>query len=95
MLEARPQALTIEMGYVLAPKHWGKGYMPEAVAALASAALDAGYFRVQAHCDVDNVPSQRTLEKAGLAREGRLERYVVHPNVSPDPRPCFIYAKTR
>ncbi|MBX3619006.1 MAG: GNAT family N-acetyltransferase [Rhizobacter sp.] len=95
MLEARPDGLTVDLGYVLARAHWGKGYMPEAVAALAEAALDVGYYRVQAFCDVENRASQRTLEKAGFTREGRLERYMVHPNISPVPRACFMYARCR
>jgi ribosomal-protein-alanine N-acetyltransferase len=95
MLDARINGFTVDVGYVLAPVHWGKGCMPEAVAALVAVALEAGFYRVQAFCDVDNRPSQRTLEKAGLNREGRLERYFVHPNLSPEPRPCFMYAKVR
>ena len=95
MLEARPSGHVVDCGYVLARSHWGKGYMPEALAALADAALSAGYFRVQAYCDVENRLSQRALEKAGFLREGRMERYLVHPNVSPDPRACFMYAKCR
>lgn len=69
--------------------------MSEAVAALADTALERGFFRVQASCDVENRPSQRTLEKAGFVREGRLERYIVHPNISAEPRGCFMYAKCR
>jgi RimJ/RimL family protein N-acetyltransferase len=95
MLEARINGFTVNFGYVLARAHWGMGYMPEALAALAAAALDQGYFRAQAFCDVENRPSQRTLEKAGFTREGRLERYVVHPNISADPRPCFMYSLCR
>lgn len=95
MLEARVLGSTVDFGYVLARAHWGKGYMPEAVAALAAAALEEGCFRVQAFCDVENRPSQRTLEKARFTREGRLERYMVHPNISPDPRACFMYARCR
>lgn len=95
MLEARIQNLTVDLGYVLAPDHWGNGYMPEAIASLATTALTIGYFRVQAFCDVENHPSQRTLEKAGFSREGRLERYMVHPNLSPEPRPCFMYSRSR
>ena len=95
MLEARIHGHTVDLGYVLTRAHWGKGYMPEAVAALAATALERGYFRVQAFCDVENRPSQRTLEKAGFAREGRLERYIVHRNISPEPRPCYMYAKCR
>jgi RimJ/RimL family protein N-acetyltransferase len=96
MLEARPSGHKIDLGYVLAPQYWGRGYMPEAVAALAAHALaQGGFFRVQAFCDVENLRSQRTLEKAGFVREGRHERFVIHPNVSEEPRPCFMYARCR
>lgn len=96
MIEARRLGTTVDIGYVLAPQHWGQGLMPEAIRALAGAALAApGIFRVQATCDVENIPSQRALEKSGFIWEGRLERYTVHPNISPDPRPSFMYAKCR
>ena len=96
MLEARLQATTVDIGYVLAQSHWGQGYMPEAIQAFAAAALAApGLFRVQASCDIDNIASQRALEKAGWRREGRLERLTVHPNLSHEPRACFLYAKVR
>lgn len=96
MLEARLQGSTVDIGYVLARSHWGKGLMPEAIQALAADALEhASVFRVQAICDIENVASQRALEKAGFNREGRLERLTVHPNISPEPRACFMYAKCR
>ena len=95
IIEARPQGHTVDLGYALARAHWGKGFMPEAIAALAGGALRSRYFRVQAFCDVENRPSQRALEKAGFEREGRLGRYMIHPNVSPEPRDCFIYSKCR
>jgi [ribosomal protein S5]-alanine N-acetyltransferase len=95
MIEARTSGFTVDLGYVLARSHWGKGYMPEAIAAVAGEALKLGYFRVQAFCDVENLPSQRALEKAQFTREGRLERFMVHPNVSPEPRPCYMYSKCR
>jgi hypothetical protein len=37
----------------------------------------------------------RVLEKAGLQREDLLNAYAVHPNISPDPRDCLLYTKTR
>jgi ribosomal-protein-alanine N-acetyltransferase len=96
MIEARMLGTTIDVGYVLAKTHWGKGLMPEAIAALAVSALESpGIYRVQATCDTENIPSQRALEKSGFIREGRLERYTVHPNVSIEPRACFMYAKCR
>jgi ribosomal-protein-alanine N-acetyltransferase len=96
MLEARPSKHTVDLGYVLAPAHWGNGYMPEAVRSLSAWALSQQrFFRIQAFCDVENRPSQRTLEKAGFLREGRHERFVIHPNLGPEPRPCYMYALCR
>ena len=96
MLEARMQGTTVDIGYVLAPAHWGKGFMPEAIRALTSAALEnSDIFRVQATCDTENIPSQRALEKSGFNREGRLERYTVHPNIASEPRASFMYARCR
>lgn len=96
MLEARMQGTTVDIGYVLARPHWGKGYMPEAIEALASTALKSpAIFRVHAACDTENIPSQRALEKSGFVREGRLGRFTIHPNISSEPRACYMYAKCR
>ncbi len=96
MLEARPAGHKVDFGYVLERACWGQGLMPEAVAALAQATLAVpGFFRVQAFCDVENLASQRTLEKSGFVREGRHERFIVHPNLDDEPRPCFMYARCR
>lgn len=96
MLEARPDGHIVELGYVLAPRHWGAGLMPEAIAALSARILaDEVFFRVQAFCDVENRRSQRALEKAGFTREARLARFAIHPNLSEEPRPCFMYARWR
>jgi RimJ/RimL family protein N-acetyltransferase len=96
MLEARLHPFKIDLGYVLTPSAWGRGYMPEAISALTTLALECkDIFRVQAFCDTENLPSRRALEKAGFSREGRHERFFVHPNVSPDPRACYMYAKCR
>lgn len=96
MIEARMLGTTVDIGYVLARSHWGKGLMPEAIVVLAESALGVpGLHRVQATCDTENIRSQRALEKSGFAREGRLDRYTVHPNISPEPRACFMYARVR
>jgi [ribosomal protein S5]-alanine N-acetyltransferase len=96
MIEARMHGTMVDIGYVLAKPHWGRGLMPEAISALAAAAFDCpNIYRVQASCDTDNIASQRALEKSGFVREGRLERHTVHPNLSPEPRACFMYAKWR
>lgn len=97
MLDARwINSHTIDVGYVLTREFWGQALMPEALAALSEKALSHGsIFRVQATCDIDNAASIRTLEKSGFAREGCIERFVVHPNISSEPRDCYTYARCK
>lgn len=94
MLDARIRGHILDFGYVLAKAHWGNEYMPEALQAVSEIALAGpAIFRLQATCDVDNKASARILEKCGYTLEGRHERFVVHPNLSEEPRPCFMYAQ--
>lgn len=96
MLDALVFSHTVDIGYVLARQYWGAGLMPEAIRALSEAALALpDYFRIQATCDSENIPSARTLEKSGFVREGRLERYIVHPNLGHEPRASFMYARCK
>ena len=96
MIEARPGDTRVSIGYVLARAHWGKGLMPEAIRAVTDASLALpAVWRVDALVDTGNVGSARALEKAGFAREARLARYGVHPNVSPEPRDVYMYARVR
>jgi len=88
--------LKIEVGYVLARSHWGKGYMTEALRVVIEWALaQPDIFRVQATCDVENVGSARVMEKAGMTCEGVLRRYILHPNISDKPRDVYMYAVVR
>ena len=96
MIEVRVQSTTIDLGYVLTRSRWGRGLMPEAIEALVSMCLARPeIFRVQAICDVDNYASARALDKSRFLLEGRLDRYGVHPNVSPEPRSVYMYAQCR
>jgi RimJ/RimL family protein N-acetyltransferase len=96
VIEIRPRSHDADIGYVLGRSYWGNGFMTEAVRALSDVVLaDPRFFRVQATCDVENRASARTLEKSGFVREGRLERYTIHPNISAEPRACFLYARCR
>lgn len=86
----------LDLGYVLAPTQWGQGLMPEAIVGLVDTAFDAGWcWRAQASCDVENRASARTLEKAGFTREGLMRKHTLHPNLSPVPRDCYLYARVR
>ena len=86
----------INLGYLVARPFWGQGFMSEAVVAITEWAFaDPAVFRVWAVCDVDNLASARLLARNGFNREGILRKWSVHPNISPTPRDCYCYAKTR
>ena len=52
-------------------------------------------WRIGAGCDVENLGSARVMERAGLTREGVLRRWIIHPNISSEPRDWLSYAKVR
>lgn len=96
MVSARTGSHGVELGYVLAEEHWGRGLMTEAVRAVVELAQqEPTVFRIWAYRDVENPASGRVLEKAGLPVEATLKRWVVHPNRSDEPRDAVIHSWTR
>jgi ribosomal-protein-alanine N-acetyltransferase len=90
----RPAQHSVEIGYCVARRWWGKGLMSEALGMLLTALeADPDVYRVWATCNVDNERSTRLLERAGFLLEGRLSRYAVYPNLGPEPRDSLLYAK--
>jgi RimJ/RimL family protein N-acetyltransferase len=86
----------VEIGFALGSRFWGHGYMPEALGGVCRAAFeDPRIHRVQALCDEENSRSARVMEKVGMRCEGLLRRYGFHPNRSPTPRDCLMYALVR
>jgi [ribosomal protein S5]-alanine N-acetyltransferase len=85
---------SVEIGYCIGRRWWGKGLMSEALDTLL-AALDAdrAVYRVWATCNVDNERSVRLLQRAGFLLEGRLTRHAVYPSLGPEPRDSLLYAK--
>jgi RimJ/RimL family protein N-acetyltransferase len=93
MIAIRIEGHKANLGYVSVRSEWGKGYITEAAQAVAAWAMaQAGMYRVWAVCDVENRASARVLEKVGMKREGVLRRWIMHPNVSDEPRDCYCYA---
>ena len=92
----QPAPHRVEFGYVLARLWWGQGLMTEALTRVVNWALrQERVFRVASFCDVENIGSARVMEKSGLARESLLRRWIIHPNISDEPRDCFGYARVR
>src|SRR5919107_1846055 len=96
MVELRVDGFKADVGYVLARPFWGRGLATEALRPVVGWALSRPeIYRVWAVCDAENVASARVLEKVGMAREGVLRRYILHPNVSDEPRDSLCYAAVK
>jgi ribosomal-protein-alanine N-acetyltransferase len=96
MISLRVRDWSASLGYVLARSAWGQGIMPEAAQALTEFVLQqSAMYRVWAVCDVENTASARVMEKIGMLREGLMRRGVLHPNISSEPRDCWVYAKVK
>jgi ribosomal-protein-alanine N-acetyltransferase len=96
MIACRMREHAVDIGYVMSRNYWNRGYTTEVANAVVDWASNLAFvYRVWAVCDVENKASARVLEKIGMQREGILRRYIVHPNVSPEPRDCFVYSKIR
>jgi RimJ/RimL family protein N-acetyltransferase len=92
----QPAPHRLDFGYVLARAWWGQGLMTEVLSEVVRWGLrQDGVFRISSVCDVENIGSARVMEKAGLVREGLARRFIIHPNISDEPRDCFGYATVR
>lgn len=78
----------IQVGYLLYPEYWGRGYATEmAVRVLRYGFETLGLPQIVAITDLENTASQHVLLKAGLLRRG--ERHLAHPAYQPGPLAWF------
>ena len=93
MIDPRVEGVKVGIGYVVGRVHWGNGFAVEATRAIMDWAFQQdSIYRVYATTDVENVASQRVLEKVGMHCEGILRKYIMHPNISDVPRDSYMYA---
>ena len=93
MIDPRIEGHKVGIGYVMNRAYQGKRHMTESLRAVIDWALEQpSIYRVYATTDVENFASQRVLEKAGMQREGLLRKFIVHPNISSEPRDSYMYA---
>lgn len=82
-----------DIGYMLAPRHWGYGYGTEIALALVGFGLgQLALRRLTAIVAIENERSRRVLKKAGLHWEGLLRRHLRAAGRSWD---CHRYAIER
>ena len=79
-----------EVGYWVRRERRGEGIATRALRLILRWAFDElGFTRIQLHCDVENVASQRVAEKAGYTREGVLRAWL---EVDGEPRDHVLYS---
>lgn len=59
---------TVEIGYVIHPLHWNRGYATEAVQGALAVLLGSGFDAVRAGYFEENEASGRVMEKAGMEK---------------------------
>ncbi|KAF3339037.1 N-acetyltransferase p20 [Carex littledalei] len=69
-----------ELGYMLATQYWGKGIVTKAVQLVLRTVFEdlKDIERIEALVNLENVRSQRVLEKSGFTKDGVLRKYLIH-----------------
>lgn len=84
-----------DVGYVLAKRYWGQGYMNEAVKGLIMWGFDKRHWRrCPGELYEDSAPSAFDTEAAGITFEGILRRWMLNPSLPETRRlDCLVYAE--
>lgn len=68
--------LQAEVGYILHPQVWGRGYATEGARALLAFAFESmGLHRVYARCDARNTASSGVMRRLGMRQEAHLREH--------------------
>lgn len=82
----------MQLGYILGPLHWNKGYATELCRKLTETAkVQPGIHRVGTFVDVDNEASIRVLQKSGFIEEARLEKWLRFVNQENAAKDCILF----
>lgn len=82
---------SIELGYVIHPDHWGKGYATAALKLAIAELFRLGYGEVIAGAFEDNPASIRVMEKAGMRKLSRTDDIEYRGKT----HRCVYYSKKR
>ncbi|MDR7102040.1 GNAT family N-acetyltransferase [Croceicoccus sp. BE223] len=74
-----PPGVPGHVGYVVDPRHRGRGFATQALRAIAAEARAMGLPHIDLTAQDDNLPSVRTIEKAGGQRVGPFDADAHHP----------------
>ena len=82
----------VSLGYIINPDYKGRGYATEATRALVHVLTTIPeVWRIWAFCDVDNIASQKVLEKSGFTYEAVLSSWCRFVNQGNAAKDCAFY----
>jgi [ribosomal protein S5]-alanine N-acetyltransferase len=71
-----PKHRRAEIGYVLAKQYWNQGLMTEAIREVIRYGFETMQLnRIEAQCFMENIASERVMQKVGMTFEGILREY--------------------
>ncbi len=77
----QPEHHRTELGYMITPEHWGKGYVTEAVTVLLDFAFNSLQFHsIEAVIDSRHIASERVLQKVGFVKEAYFKENFYYNN---------------
>jgi ribosomal-protein-alanine N-acetyltransferase len=77
----QPEHYRTELGYMITPEHWGKGYVTEAVTVLLDFAFNSLQFHsIEAVIDSRHIASERVLQKVGFVKEAHFKENFYYNN---------------
>lgn len=77
----QPEHFRTELGYMITPEHWGKGYVTEAVTVLLDFAFNSLQFHsIEAVIDSRHIASERVLQKVGFIKEAHFKENFYYNN---------------
>ncbi len=77
----QPEHFRTELGYMITPEHWGKGYVTEAVTVLLDFAFNSLQFHsIEAVIDSRHTASERVLQKVGFVKEAHFKENFYYNN---------------
>lgn len=79
---------SVELGYVIHPNHWGRGYMTEALTAAIGELRGVGFLRVITGAFDSNLASIRVMEKCGMVKLPKTETIAYRGKI----HNCVYYA---
>ena len=92
VLDYSPKNKRAEISYILNPAYQGKGYIGEAIDTFLNYCFqDLSIQRIQAKCTIDNVSSEKVMQKAGMQREAIMKKYFY---INDEYKDALLYAVT-